>query len=131
MNFGLELATRRVGGVEFDLAALSGGREPESLTAALRTYAALLLPERDLEATLRQLEPLVTDPELASKVAAKAPEELERSPAGDDLAPFGPPGGSERRPRRERAARNYPSEPPTAQAHVVGLILGSPEFQRR
>ena len=49
MNFGLQLAAGRVKGVDLDLTALDGGREPESREAALRTYSALLMPGRDLD----------------------------------------------------------------------------------
>ena len=74
MNFGLELATGRVRGVEIDLAALNGNREPESSLDALETYAALLMPERDLESTIAQLEPMVTDPRLGERLNEAAPE---------------------------------------------------------
>ena len=47
MNFGLHLASGRVAGVDVDLGALNGGREPESPEHALAVYAALVLPERD------------------------------------------------------------------------------------
>jgi uncharacterized protein (DUF1800 family) len=90
MNFGLQLAAGRVRGVDFDLAVLDGGREPADRQAALRDYAALLLPGRDLKPALALLAPTVADPELAKKV--------DRS---------------------------------TAVEQVVGVILGSPEFQRR
>src|SRR5262249_37502789 len=52
MNFGLQLAAGRVRGVEVDLPALTGGREPESREQALAVYAGLLMPGRDLAATL-------------------------------------------------------------------------------
>jgi uncharacterized protein (DUF1800 family) len=100
MNFGLELAAGRTGGVRFDLAQLAGGREPESRQDALATYAALLLPERDLEGTRRLLAPLLDEPELAARV-------------------------------RPTPRRGGPSPRPSPVEQVVGLILGSPEFQRR
>jgi hypothetical protein len=103
MNFGLNLATGRVAGVALDLAALGGHREPESLEQALATYAALLLPERDLADTVRRLEPMVRDPELGGRVERAAAEAPAVAPA---IAPD-----------------------PIQQ--VVGVILGSPEFQRR
>jgi uncharacterized protein (DUF1800 family) len=90
MNFGLQLAAGRVRGVELDLAALNGGREPADRQAALRTYAGLLLPGRDLKPTLALLEPMLNDPDLAKKMERSTPVE-----------------------------------------QVVGVILGSPEFQRR
>ena len=68
MNFGLAARHRpRRRDLDFDLAALNGNREPESLVDALRTYVPLLLPERDPAETLRRLEPVILDPELAKQ----------------------------------------------------------------
>ncbi len=129
MNFGLQLATGRIAGVELDLAALNGHREPESLVAALETYVPLLLPERDPSPTIRRLEPLVRDPELAQKIEEAAPE--------TEVADFGYGGWDGldelpfarfRRLRRAWTPREVDSSP---LAHVVGLILGSPDFQRK
>ena len=143
MNFGLQLATGRVAGIDLDLAALDGGREPESLDAALVTYVPILLPERDPGETVERLTPVIRDPELANKIADAAPAE----PADDGFfAGFfgdgppgrrGPPGFGEGADRRRRgpfgrdpapAPQNLDNSP---LAHVVGVILGSPEFQRR
>lgn len=143
MNFGLELAAGRVAGVRFDLAAMTAEGEPESLPAALATYCALLLPERDGGDTVATLAPLLADPEFASKVA-------ERADAGDTAGGATPPGemamlfGFEAPPeamaadgpRRDpfgvgRLRRQGATEPPTPLASVAGLVLGSPEFQRR
>src|SRR5262249_46497346 len=74
MNFGVQLAAGRVRGVKVDLAALNGGREPESREQALHTYASLLMPERDLTAAMKVLKPMVTQPDLAQKIDAAAPE---------------------------------------------------------
>ncbi len=95
MNFGLQLAAGRVAGVEIDLPALDGGREPASRQEALRRYAGLLMPGRGVEQAVKVLAPLASDPTLARKVD----EDVRR--------------------------------PPTPLEHVVGVILGSPEFQRR
>jgi uncharacterized protein (DUF1800 family) len=95
MNFGLQLAAGRVPGVELDLARLNGGREPDSRESALRTYAGLLMPGRDVEQAVKTLTPMANDPDLARKV-----DETSR-------------------------------RPPTPLEQVVGVILGSPEFQRR
>lgn len=136
MSFGLQLAAGRVEGVELELAALTGGREPASRKEALATCLSLLLPGREHAATVEQLLAVVQDPELARRVAEAAPGD------GDD--PFGPylgppageePGGGEAlldgpfSRRRSPPARSYPE--PTPLQQVVGVILGSPEFQRR
>ena len=137
MNFGLQLAAGRVGGLDLDLAALNGGREPASRDEALKTYAGLLLPGRRLDPVLAQLGPMIHDPELAKKVDAAAPQDdplAGMAGMDDDLL-----AGDE--PRRERvrgwkgvfAAAPPPRDlhPPTPVEQVVGVILGSPEFQRR
>jgi uncharacterized protein (DUF1800 family) len=141
MNFGLQLAADRVKGVSIDLPALNQGREPESREEALRTYAALLMPGRDLAATLKLLTPMVSDPNLAKKVDQAAPPE-KASPANkgnleDELVY----GASETAPQtRSIKVRgklgDLPKQPvdrrpPTPLEQVVGVILGSPEFQRR
>ena len=145
MNFGLQLAAGRVKGVDLDLPALDGGHEPESREAALKTYSALLMPGRDLTATLQLLTPLVTDPNLAKKVDKASP----RDTAGKSGAPGGDAdeellaGGSEmsatgtvqsvkvRGRLGDEGKEPVDRRPPTPLEQVVGVILGSPEFQRR
>ncbi len=105
MNFGLQLAAGRVKGIEMDLPDLNGGREPESREDALKVYAGLLMPGRDLASALKLLGPMAADPDLVRKI--------------DEAAPSGE--GAKLKDRR----------PPTAVEQVVGVILGSPEFQRR
>jgi uncharacterized protein (DUF1800 family) len=151
MNFGLQFASGRVDGVGLDLPALHGGREPESRQEALSLYANMLLPGRNLETVMKQLTPMVTDPGLAKKIDDAAPRQ-EAPAAGataaasnddetmmDDVAIRKGPraarvakagkggkkmGGDPIRPPRDL-------HPPTPLEQVVGVILGSPEFQRR
>ena len=129
MSFGLQLAAGRVDGVEMDLPALHGGREPGSRAEALAAYARLLLPGRRLEPVLQQLGPMVEDPELAKDGAAAPPGQGPRGgatllmEAGRKGEGAGTPCGAIRPPRDQH--------PPTAVEQVVGVILGSPEFQRR
>lgn len=140
MNFGLQLAAGRVGGLDIDLPALNGGREPASRDEALKVYAGLLLPGRNLDPVLAQLGPMIHDPELAKKVDAAVPrDDLLTSMEGFAEDPFAPL--EEKEPPRERrrgwkgmfSAPPAPRDlhPPTPVEQVVGVILGSPEFQRR
>ena len=134
MNFGLQLAGGEVPGVHLDLPALTGGREPESRQAALATYAALLMPERDLAATLARLAPAVRRPDLAARVAQATPPAAaaaarDQRNERDEMAIFAadaPPAGA-----GPAAAGVEPAAGAAALAQVVGVILGSPEFQRR
>jgi uncharacterized protein (DUF1800 family) len=110
MNFGLALASGRIPGVSIDLVALNNGHEPESSQAALITYGKIILPERNLDATMKRLMPMLNDPTLAQKVD-EASTEL---------------GRSNEAPVMSETATGNPML-----AQVVGIIIGSPEYQRR
>jgi uncharacterized protein (DUF1800 family) len=162
MNFGLQFASQRIPGLDMDLPSLHDGLEPESREAALRTYSALLLPGRDLAATIRLLTPMVSDPGVLHRVDEAAPKESPqaaqaRAADDDEMAggggggrpgagaagapgaagPAGDPravqfaAGGRRQQRGEVVRVPQPQHPPTAIEQVVGVILGSPEFQRR
>jgi uncharacterized protein (DUF1800 family) len=140
MNFGLELAAGRVRGADLDLPALNGGREPESREEALRVYAALLIPGRDLASTLKLLGPMVTDPDLPKKIDDATPRDSGKGAKGsddDEEIVFGDPEmGTARSIKIRDRLDDLPPEPidrrpPTPLEQVVGVILGSPEFQRR
>ncbi len=113
MNFGLALAGGRIEGVRLELLAVAGGREPESRSAALETYLQLLLPERDLSSSFERLGALVGAEDLAGRVERGAPPSAARSALA------------------EAAAGDPLAAAPTALEQVVGIILGSPVFQRR
>lgn len=112
MNFGLALATGRIPGITFDLAVLNNNHEPESAQAALVTYCKLIMPERDLDQTIQRLSPMLGDPGLQQKVNAAA------TTHNDETA------------MTEPAPAPSPMTSATT-AQVVGIIIGSPEFQRR
>jgi uncharacterized protein (DUF1800 family) len=112
MNFGLALAAGKIPGIGIDLLSLNNGHEPESAQAALLVYGHILLPERNLDATVKRLTPLLNDPGLARRVA----EASARTDVTDST--------------------NVVVMTPDAQqesmlGQVVGIIIGSPEYQRR
>jgi uncharacterized protein (DUF1800 family) len=158
MNFGLQLAANRVKGVSVDLPLLNQGHEPESREQALTLYAAYLMPGRDLSATLKLLGPMVTDPNLAKKVDQATPRETGKAAKKSDPAEDLVYGGSEmsamsaagmaggggtvalargigaikvRGRLGDESKAVVDRRPPTPLEQVVGVILGSPEFQRR
>ena len=129
MNFGLQLASGGIRGVAFDLAALNGGVEPESVDDALGTYLRLLLPERPAEPVLRQLGPVVRSPELAQRVArATSPAAVEET-LDPELRELDLTDSFE--PTDADVPEVGGQEQHAMLAQVVGVILGSPEFQRR
>jgi hypothetical protein len=133
MNFGLALAAGRIPGVQFNLSSLNENKEPESAEAALITYSKLLMPERDATPTIKRLAPLLKDPNndkkidaassATSKMAVNNEEDLMDEPEmeGDTV-------GKE----KYRAMQMQTKEGNNSMlAQVVGIIIGSPEFQRK
>jgi len=114
MNFGLALATQRIPGVRIDLKAMNDGREPESADAALLIYSRLIMPERDLSETMNRLKPMLSNPGLANRIQQAA----ERNAlAGQDTDLM--------------QKIDSPAVNGNMLAQVVGVIIGSPEFQRK
>ncbi len=137
MNFGLDIAAQQVRGVKVNLLQLNNNHEPESATAALATYAALLLPERDISATIKRLTPLLNDPVLNKKVEraaniTKKTQQRQRVNEMEEEEGMEKEEGMESSPS-EITLMRIPSPQSSAQwlAQVVGIIIGSPEFQRR
>lgn len=132
MNFGLALAAQRIPGVKIDLPALNNHHEPESPAAALATYSKLMMPERNLTSAIKQLTPMLNQPQLDKKVNEAAGQTA--APAQQDagqnmmMADAGVGGG------RRRFGNNNNMQikgDNSMLAQVVGIIVGSPEFQRR
>lgn len=123
MNFGLALADGRIPGVSFDLLALNQNHEPGDANEALMTYTKLLLPHRDTESTIKRLTPLLNAPDLQKKIdsAASRPE-VKNNVMQDSLLI-----DSEKEMVREKPQTTYDYK----LSQVVGILLGSPEFQRR
>jgi uncharacterized protein (DUF1800 family) len=134
MNFGLALAAQKISGVKIDLAALNNNKEPESSEAALETYSRIMMPERDLSASIKRLTPLLTAPNLIEKVdnaannspVAMKTEEDENIMGTTSMAPK-----TKTTPKQETKtnAKNFGNN--TMLAQVVGVIIGSPEYQKR
>jgi len=126
MNFGLALASERIPGIKVNLAAMNDYHEPESAAAALLTYSKLIMPERNLTETVKRLTPLLNDPELINKVesaaANVAPPEMKNTMDGN--------GDELMLAKGKKRVSKLPGNN-TMLAQVVGVIIGSPEFQRK
>lgn len=140
MNFGLALASQRIPGVKIDLAELNNHHEPESPAAALTTYSKIIMPERNLTATIKQLTPMLNDPNLGKKVSDAADKAA--PPAQPDMTSSQDMMMANATPVRKQEKKNFNYKKgyqamANAQgnnsmlAQVVGIIVGSPEFQRR
>jgi len=147
MNFGLAFASQRIPGIKLNLLALNNNREPESAEAALKTYVNLLLPQRNADETIKRLTPLITDPELQKKVddaaqktetAKAAREENEEMMIdNEDMikekkeSKKNKNEGDKKRGKNNKNQMQYAAGNNTLLSQVVGIILGSPEFQSR
>ena len=122
MNFGLALADERIPGIKFNLLGLNNNHEPESAEDALATYSKLLMPGRDMEETIKRLTPLLNAPDLQQKVDEAAGKATRPAAATDSL--------------HEELAFDQPMIKSDKTdiyrlSQIVGILLGSPEFQRR
>ncbi len=151
MNFGLAYAGQKIPGISFNLAAINNNHEPESATAALSTYCKLIMPERDVTATVKRLTPLINDPAIQQKindaagktVANNQATEMNAAEATDDVMQVSKKGSnsiseeklSSQMLRKKGKGAEVAMASATGNnsmlAQVVGIILGSPEFQRR
>jgi uncharacterized protein (DUF1800 family) len=133
MNFGLALASGRIPGVKVDLAALNNHHEPESAQAALITYSKIIMPGRKLDETIKRLSPMLNDPKLMEKVneaSAKTPAAT-MAPATDNNAMMDQQTGLKGKRKYNFMAMQTSTGNNSMLAQVVGVIIGSPEYQRR
>lgn len=132
MNFGLSISNQQIRGINVQLLKLNDFHEPESPLQALETYSKLILPERDLTSTLERLTPLLTQPSLDEKVAAaenKAKPQKASISKGDETEVdemMDEDNDLKIQKQKKSAVSNA-----AMLAQVVGIILGSPEFQRK
>ncbi len=140
MNFGLALASNRIPGIIVDLVKLNNNHEPESTEAALMTFSKMVMPERNLDETIKRLTPMLNDPDLVKKVndaAGKTTPVVEPNMANNnDEMMMDKPEGDKKpkdRPTRNNDVINTSmlAGNNTMLSQVVGIIIGSPEFQRK
>jgi len=137
MNFGLAFASGRIPGVKLDLLALNNNREPESAEHALRIFSQLLMPERNIDETVKRLTPMLTDPELQKKVENAAGQTTTSKAAmqeddGDEMMMDKKQKGANKIGKKNNDAQVLLAKGNNSMlGQVVGIIIGSPEFQRR
>ena len=135
MNFGLAIAAQRIPGVGMNLLGLNNNHEPESVDDALQTYSAILLPGRNQKENISRLTTLVRDEALQARLdkalaSTQPPTSIEEDKLGagdmmgDAMATKMGKGKDKKTPPMETAVSGQV-------AHVVGIIIGSPEFQRK
>jgi uncharacterized protein (DUF1800 family) len=144
MNFGLAFATEKIPGVKLNLAALNDNHEPESAEAALAIYSKILLPERNQDDNIRRLTAMVRDVNLEKKINEAAdknappPTDLMNTQQNDMMAGTAPPARNKRQNQKALLSKKnlpvttlYVAGNTNTVSQVAGIIIGSPEFQRK
>jgi hypothetical protein len=143
MNFGLAFATQKIPGVKINLAALNNNHEPESAEAALIVYSKIFLPERDQAENIKRLTALVHHANLEQKIdaaAGKNPVAGAMTDMSSDDMMMTDNNNRKNNKQNIKGALNKKNSPMTTAyvagntntvSQVAGIILGSPEFQRK
>ena len=127
LNFGLSLASNRIPGTRVDLKRFAGdaangqGDKVSIMDRFLRLIVAGEISPRTRETLLKQLDQEAAGPVQSLAVEPAGRTENVGSNNGNDIQP------RQRRQQLARADANI-ADPLT---RIVGLILGSPEFQRQ
>ncbi len=128
MNFGLAFAGGRIQGITLDLLSLNNHHEPESAVAALSIYGKILVPLGDSSQMQKRLSPLLNDPALAQKVSTAAAGNAAQ--VASNIAPAVSNADSLRQLSAALAMQRS-KQNNIMLSQVVGVLIGSPEFQRR
>lgn len=126
MNFGLALAAHKIPGITFNLAAMNNNHEPESAEEALAIYSKLFMPERKLDETIKRLKPMLNNPDLEKSIAKAAEKNL---PLKQKDMMVNEDANLMAYDMQNQNGKNNAGNNMLAQ--VVGVIIGSPEFQRK
>lgn len=142
MNFGLAFASQKIPGVRFDLMALNNNHEPESPDQALLIYSKIFLPERDQAANIQRLSAMIRDNTVADKISKAA--ERNTHPTSNEMMSEEMMNTVDTvvkgKVSKEKEVLGKKNKPLTMQylegnntmvAQVAGIIIGSPEFQRK
>lgn len=133
MNFGLALASGRIPGVLLNLGALNPDKTATNAEAAMMTYSKIMMPERNMDQTYKRLVPLLQIPDVGAKVngpASNVPvSSAPLNPVSNKFSGMDAVSGAEE--MNEKKKEMAPVLNNNVLAQVVGILIGSPEFQRR
>jgi len=147
MNFGLAFSTDKIPGVKQHLLKLNQNHEPESMHDALTTYSKILLPERNHDKNIERLTKVLGEGNFAKKIeeAVKSTPNMYASSSDmltttDDAMQMQTVSKKQVQKtekaalsKKNNAAINiaYSTGNNSMIGQVVGVIIGSPEFQKK
>ena len=113
MNFGMAIAAQKIPGFKTNLLALNQNHEPESVEEALQIYTKLLLPVANQKENSERIMSIVRAQNIDQKIAFATKDT----------------GGMQDMQKESMSDMN--NTPLKSMAQVVGVIIGSPAFQRK
>ena len=113
MNFGMAIAAQKIPGFKTNLLALNQNHEPESVEEALQIYTKLLLPVANQKENSERIMSIVRAQNIDQKIASATKDT----------------GGMQDMQKESMSDMN--NTPLKSMAQVVGVIIGSPAFQRK
>ena len=113
MNFGMAIAAQKIPGLKTNLLALNQNHEPESVEEALQIYTKLLLPVANQKENSERIMSIVRAQNIDQKIASATKDT----------------GGVQDMQKESMPDMN--NTPLKSMAQVVGVIIGSPAFQRK
>lgn len=118
LNFALDLANNNIKGVYLQPMKILHNKEPQSIEDAFHKIFALLLPETENKQSIEKLISLVSDPNFEKNIKnnIKSTSEKDVEIMKEDF---------EDNNSNKHSAQNK------TLAQVIGITLGSPQFQRR
>jgi hypothetical protein len=126
MNFGLALSANRIPGTKVDLTKFSG-RDPDNKEKVMETYLNLVLHGEVTPSTKAILSKQLNQPLPEPKLEASNDDEAMM----ENAAMRRGNGQGGRRGGQNASNRLLPASGNSEVVKIVGLILGSPEFQRQ
>jgi len=113
MNFGMAIATQKIPGFRTNLLQLNQNHEPESVEEALQIYTKLLLPVTNQKENSERIISIVRAQNIDQKIASAT----KNSTGMQDM--------------QKESMMPQDNMPLNSMAQVVGVIIGSPAFQRK
>ena len=113
MNFGMAIAAQKIPGFKTNLLALNQNHEPESVEEALQIYTKLLLPVANQKENSERIMSIVRAQNIDQKIASATKD------SGDMQG------------MQKESMPEMNNTPLKSMAQVVGVIIGSPAFQRK
>lgn len=113
MNFGMAIAAQKIPGFKTNLLALNQNHEPESVEEALQIYTKLLLPVANQKENSERIMSIVRAQNIDQKIASATKDTGEMQDMQKESMP------------------DMNNTPLKSMAQVVGVIIGSPAFQRK